>query len=165
MDEINCSNCMIMDFKESLCDNCEAMKRRGRAEELEKLIINMPRWIPCAEATCRSIARDTRGKENGMDDTISRQEAIDAVKTYLTDCQVEDADWHGDGIEHELNNLPSAQPERPRARWIRHPEQKNIYGGKCVECSECGEKYIVQYIEDEKYCRNCGAKMDAEEEE
>ena len=102
MDEINCSNCMIMDFKESLCDNCEAMKRRGRAEELEKLIINMPRWIPCAEATCRSIARDTRGKENGMDDTISRQEAIDAVKTYLTDCQIEDADWHGDGIEHEL---------------------------------------------------------------
>ena len=49
MNDINCSNCMIMDFKESLCDKCDAMKRRGRAEELENLIINVPRWIPCAE--------------------------------------------------------------------------------------------------------------------
>lgn len=57
MDDINCSNCMIMDFKESLCDNCEAMKRRGRAEELEKLIIDMPRWIPCAEALPEDFQR------------------------------------------------------------------------------------------------------------
>lgn len=55
------------------------------------------------------------------------------------------------------------QPERKRGKWIKHPEQKNIYGGKCVECSECGEKYVVQYIEDEKYCRNCGAEMRGEE--
>ena len=49
--------------------------------------------------------------------------------------------------------------ERKTGEWIRHPEQKNIYGGKCVECSACGEKYVVQYIEDEKFCRNCGADM------
>lgn len=48
---------------------------------------------------------------------------------------------------------------RPSRHWIRHPEQKNIYGGECIECSECGEKYVVQYIEDEKFCRNCGADM------
>ena len=47
-----------------------------------------------------------------MDDVISRQAAIDAVKTYLKDCQVEDADWHGNGIEYELESLPSAQPEQ-----------------------------------------------------
>lgn len=57
------------------------------------------------------------------------------------------------------------QPERKTGHWIRHPEQKNIYGGKCIECSECGEKYIVQYIEDEKFCRNCGADMIGEEDE
>lgn len=45
-------------------------------------------------------------------------------------------------------------------RWIIHPEIKNIYGGTCIECSECREKYVVQHIEDEKFCRNCGAKMD-----
>ena len=50
--------------------------------------------------------------------------------------------------------------ERKTGRWIRHPEKDNIYGGKCVECSECGERYLVQYIEDEKFCRHCGAKME-----
>lgn len=55
------------------------------------------------------------------------------------------------------------KPERKTGHWIRHPEQKNIYGGKCIECSECGEKYMVQYIEDEKFCRNCGTDMRGEE--
>lgn len=31
-----------------------------------------------------------------------------------------------------------------------------------IECSQCGEKYVVQHMEDEKYCRNCGAKMEVE---
>ena len=46
-----------------------------------------------------------------------------------------------------------------RGKWIRHPEVKNIYGGECIECPFCGEKYVVQYIADEKFCRNCGADM------
>ena len=58
-------------------------------------------------------------------------------------------------------------PETNVGKWIYHPEIKNIYGGKCIECSECGEKYMVVYIEDEKYCRNCGsyngAKMKREQ--
>lgn len=52
-----------------------------------------------------------------------------------------------------------AQPERKKGEWIRHDEIKNVYGGIYIECSECGEKYVVQHIEDEKYCRNCGADM------
>lgn len=60
----------------------------------------------------------------------------------------------------ELIDAPTADVrENVKGEWIRHTEQKNIYGGKCVECSECGEKYMVQYIEDEKFCRNCGADM------
>lgn len=58
-----------------------------------------------------------------------------------------------------VKSMPTIRPERKRGQWIWHPEQKNIYGGKCVECSACGEKYLVQYIEDEKFCRNCGADM------
>ena len=72
-----------------------------------------------------------------------------------------------DGVQwllEYIDKLPSAdvQPVR-HGHWIRHIEQKNIFGGKCVECSECGEKYVVQYIEDEKCCRNCGARMDGEQ--
>lgn len=52
--------------------------------------------------------------------------------------------------------LPSAERT---GKWIRHNEVKNVYGGIYIECSECGEKYVVQHIEDEKYCRHCGARM------
>ena len=55
------------------------------------------------------------------------------------------------------------KPER-KGKWIRHDEIKNVYGGNCIECSECGEKYVVQHIELEKYCRNCGADMRGEED-
>lgn len=64
-----------------------------------------------------------------------------------------------------VNRLPSAHPEPKTGKWIRHDEVRNVYGGTYVECSECGEKYVVQYIEDEKYCRNCGADMRGEQNE
>ena len=51
-----------------------------------------------------------------------------------------------------------------RGEWIRHTEVKNIYGGEFIECPFCGEKYVVQYIADEKFCRNCGADMMAKME-
>lgn len=92
-----------------------------------------------------------------MSDTIYRQAAIDAINKAFERVFA----WDGTGPlgDKVLENVPSAQPEQKTGHWIRHPEQKNIYGGKCVECSECGEKYMVQYIEDEKFCRNCGARM------
>lgn len=49
--------------------------------------------------------------------------------------------------------------ENVMGKWIKHPEKKNIYGGKIVECSNCHTEYVVQYIEDELFCRNCGARM------
>ena len=94
-----------------------------------------------------------------MQDLISRQAAIDALKEKvfhnLTD------EFYG--AMQVLDELPSAQPERKKGKWIRHDEIKNVYGGICIECSECGEKYVVQHILDEKYCRNCGAKMEVGE--
>ena len=62
----------------------------------------------------------------------------------------------------KIKALPSAEKV---GKWIIHPEIKNIYGGTCIECSECREKYVVQHIEDEKFCRNCGARMRGEEED
>ena len=63
-------------------------------------------------------------------------------------------------VKEELKNSPILiEPERKKGKWIWHPEQTNIYGGKMVECSNCGTKYMVQYIEDELFCRNCGADM------
>lgn len=56
------------------------------------------------------------------------------------------------------------EPELKKGKWIRHDEVRNVYGGTCVECSECGEKYVVSHIEDEKWCRNCGARLEGKKE-
>ena len=103
-----------------------------------------------------------------MSDLIDRQAAIDEAEEWIKTYNSErGGQRERDAIKHVISGikkLPPAQPQRIKGRWIRHPEQKNIYGGKCVECSECGEKYVVQYIEDEKYCRNCGADMRGEQD-
>ena len=113
-------------------------------------------------------------EQQPCEDAISRQAAIDAVKknTFrLTFAEEQNCEGHvawsaetvySDVMEGALLELPPAQPERKKGKWIRHDEIKNVYGGICIECSECGEKYVVQHILDEKYCRNCGADMRGE---
>lgn len=93
-----------------------------------------------------------------MSDLISRQAAIKAFYIQSDD----DGWWVGTAQDAEtlLNGLPTAEKV---GKWIRHHEVKNIYGGVYIECSECREKYVVQYVEDEKFCRNCGARMEGEE--
>ena len=99
-------------------------------------------------------------------DLISRQAAIDAlgkdpsfkVKLFGKSYDEGRSDqWFKD--VHALTTLPSAQPRT--GHWIFHDDIKNVYGGTCIECSECGEKYVVRYVSDEKFCRNCGAKNEA----
>ena len=64
----------------------------------------------------------------------------------------------GEAFQMMVDEQPTIE-ERKTGKWIRHDEIKNVYGGICIECSECGEKYVVQYMKDEKFCRNCGADM------
>ena len=88
---------------------------------------------------------------------------IDADLLVLSDMEIVmcDGDYKEalkmliDKIEH----VPTIEPERKKGHWIRHPEQRNIFNGKTIECSECHEKYRVQYVEDELFCRHCGADM------
>ena len=74
-----------------------------------------------------------------------------------TDCQLLLSDAAA-AIEALQAQLPK------RGEWIKHPEVKNIYGGVYIECPFCGEKYVVQNVSDEKFCRNCGADMRAKME-
>jgi len=48
--------------------------------------------------------------------------------------------------------------DRPKGEWIR-TGRTNIYGGIEVQCSNCNDKVMVQHLEDERYCRHCGADM------
>ena len=103
-----------------------------------------------------------------MSDLISRTKALDMIRTLQTYKLFEGDDMilvDKADVQTELMMLPSAQPERKKGKWIRHPEVKNVYGGIYIECTECGEKYVVQHILDEKFCRNCGADMRGEQHE
>ena len=48
--------------------------------------------------------------------------------------------------------------DRPQGKWMR-TGRTNIYGGIEVQCSNCNDKVMVQHLEDEWYCRHCGADM------
>ena len=95
--------------------------------------------------------------ENG--ELISREEAIKAVKFYETFC-----DPYPRVIE-ALEELPSAQQERKTGRWVERNPQ-NSPDCRLIECSECGNAYIVGYninyddwIDGRNFCMKCGADL------
>ena len=85
-----------------------------------------------------------------MDDLISRQAAIDALKNQMSDRN----DLYNIPVRRSiviLEQLPSAQPERKTGKWIRV-----IDGWKCSNC-----KCLVEEEREPSYnfCPSCGADM------
>ena len=56
------------------------------------------------------------------------------------------------------NFSTAVEVARPQGKWMR-TGRTNIYGGIEVQCSNCNDKVMVQHLEDEWYCRHCGADM------
>ena len=81
-----------------------------------------------------------------MIDMISRQDAIDSPVKMVSE-----------GLEwipvYHIKELPSAQPERKKGKWI--DDKCSACGYKC---SACG--YRVEPWNNTPYCPNCGAKME-----
>ena len=110
------------------------------------------------------------------DDLISRQEAIEALwkalyeyedKTEKQFQESEDLDV-GDWIEHRvfvqnmndidrqtILNLPPAQAERKKGKWIA-PATEQIY--RCSVCEEYTTLEVPRLFY--HYCPNCGAEME-----
>lgn len=87
-------------------------------------------------------------------DLISRQQAIDAVDVKCLHRGIVK------GIQGIIEDLPSAQPQRKKGKWIYHSNWEA--DGECgYECSECGMGSDVDY----NYCMRCGARMVKEGEE
>lgn len=90
-------------------------------------------------------------------DTISRQAAIDAIKTSR--CLV--------NALKKTMKLPSAQQEQKTARWI--PLDARFPWSSYRKCSECGFRINLRTVTDfgeasVDYCPHCGAKMEVEHE-
>ena len=96
-----------------------------------------------------------------MDDTISRQSAIEEIKNVY--------EWHDvvteDRLISHMKNLPSAQPDRKKGMWVHGKEKsREMRGGAVVSisydgwyCSECGEKVEDEFRPFYRFCRYCGA--------
>ena len=118
-------------------------------------------------------------------DLISRKEAIDVLnvgaellKRVLDDADIVSAErakyeWGLELIESyisDMNELPSAEPERMKGKWIEMGTNKD--GTHNIKCSKCGEGYKTRgharsIATKAKYsfCPNCGASMVRGEEE
>ena len=99
-------------------------------------------------------------QEKIKDDLISRQAAIDALAKFVpyAICD-ESTESYTNGLTDAYNlicQLPSAQPERKKGKWI------NGY------CSECGKHApfwaMASTYYKSSYCPNCGADMRGEQD-
>ena len=90
-----------------------------------------------------------------MDDLISRQAAIMAVKTgALSGATLFGRTDEGATAYYEtvkaIKALPSAQPQRKKGKWILETFQ--------IRCSQCN-KLFSDNLFPSNYCPNCGADM------
>ena len=114
-----------------------------------------------------------------MDDSISRQAAIDAMNTWdKFGCDPDgrlvrfDDNKHYvpyvryDDMVYVIKSLPSAQPERKKGKWIEFDSSEDKYD--VIKCPCCKHTFIVDsyhwtdigFIKDDfKFCPNCGADM------
>lgn len=91
-----------------------------------------------------------------MEDLIKRSDVWNITAILHSEFITIEQEQILERIDEMVDGLPSAG--RPQAEWIR-TGRTNIYGGIEVQCSNCGDKVMVQHLEDEWYCRHCGADM------
>ena len=110
------------------CDNCPYNYEQGNMGE-QKQALDMA--IKVLE-------------EEPCEDCVSRKAVLDLV----------DADCEYDGLEVDINDLPSIRPAHEEGKWIIN----NMRGTKI--CNIC---YGTVGLSDFKYCPYCGAEMESEE--
>lgn len=81
-----------------------------------------------------------------MNDVISRQAAIDSLHMHLMYRM--GTDNNKKRLDEWINNLPSAEPERKKGKWVD------------LKCDQCGQVDMSK----PNYCPNCGADMREVEE-
>lgn len=99
-----------------------------------------------------------------MDDLISRQAVLDGLASIAKGKAKSDAQKSLMGrVMFFTEQLPSAQPERKKGRWI--DQDDGAYYP--VECSECRKIPLFDVDGDYRlsnFCPNCGADMRGEQD-
>ena len=115
----------------------------------------------------QSETHDKRTETHACD-LINRQEAIDALDKHIDTFDAIDTNYLC-GLRTAmsiLKEMPSAQPERKKGRWIwwyeeAVTEHATEYTPHC-KCSECGRECAPSVATYSNFCRNCGADMRGE---
>ena len=97
-----------------------------------------------------------------MSDLISRHAAIDCVNHVRFGMEK----MAFDIATTALLELPSAQPERKKGRWILYENQRQEdvdNDNYLYICSECGKSDLHAKTQKVPFCWNCGSRMDGEE--
>lgn len=144
------------------CRMCAYNQKEGNYHVEECINRLMADAAAAIEALNRLLDQNTQRCE------ALRKQLRDAHESYEKhlnelEAQLEDRT----NVAERWKDMYLTKNEPKRGEWIKHPEVKNIYGGVYIECPFCGEKYVVQDVSDEKFCRNCGsdlrAKMEVQE--
>jgi hypothetical protein len=108
------------------------------------------------QSTCNQLATDTINRQAAIEALTENKEMINAVLDSLTlDYNTRRYQEQRRGQINEdietIKELPSAQPERKKGKWIRESLVTN-YPYKCSACI----KYTRAMYD---FCPNCGADM------
>jgi hypothetical protein len=122
--------------------------------------------IPTSPLLAERMTKEQPSRESDTEitrcsnDTISRQAAIDALHMNLMYRMGTDSNKKR--LDEWINNLPSAQQERPKGHWVEIGDEPFDEW----ECDMCGfvidgSDYIDpgEYRDVYKFCPNCGADM------
>ena len=80
-----------------------------------------------------------------------------------TGLAVEDVKKVTDEVVKELKQLPPAQPERKKGKWIFKNDTKQFFCDQCDEPSLTADDVYIYSMDFSKFCPNCGADMRGEE--
>lgn len=105
-------------------------------------------------------------ERKGLDNLISKQAAIDALKKAYWDKDLQAAkddpcviDAMTDWAIRQIKALPSAQPERPNGEWIMTKELDEDVAA-CPFCgAEMRRKSTGEKPEPPNFCHSCGADL------
>ena len=95
-----------------------------------------------------------------MRDLIDRQMVIDMLATMQGRCTSKVALIQNSKIWQQIKDMPSAQPERKKGKWIN---EDSIY--ETVTCSVCHGVRRDNRINHINFCNCCGADMRGENNE
>ena len=136
------------------CDNTPdtfsklSYAEKSRVDELDTAIATLVNLPPAQPQAC--------------DDAISRKMAIDAVNKLVEWYKEK---WHesrptSESVIDVLNDLPSAQPQRKKGKWIKLDMHEHLADHKCTACGK--ECYVPTCMGEPMYtyCPNCGARME-----